>query len=189
MWVHGFLLWAVFFFPVTLSGVPVTSVQNPGKMGRNARDNLTAKNARDNFCNARDKNGKFLPVTKKNARDKIQKLCPWQKKIARDILGTNFFFPRLRRGPFFYWDFVRIIFLPVTIFENARDISSKVVSCPWHVPVTFLKKIARDISRMPVTLVKKSARDMPKCPWQFSKSGNVTGKKVSRGKKKNTGPV
>ena len=134
-----------------------------------------------------------MPVTK------MANFCPWQKKmpvtkfknyardkkkIARDILGTNFFFPRLRRGPFFYWDFVRIIFLPVTIFENARDISSKVVSCPWNVPVTFLKKIARDISRMPVTLVKKSARDMPKCPWQFSKSGNVTGKKVSRGKKK-----
>ena len=40
---------------------------------------LTAKNARDNFCNARDKIGKFLPLTK-------------IKNYARDILGTNFFF-------------------------------------------------------------------------------------------------
>ena len=143
---------------------------------------LTAKNARDNF---------FLPVTK------MANFCPWHKKMpvtkiknfARDkkklpvtFFGPIFFLPRLRRGPFFYWDFVRIIFLPVTIFENARDISSKVVSCPWNVPVTFLKKIARDILRMPVTLVKKNARDMPKCPWQFSKNGNVTGKKMSRGK-------
>ena len=61
----------MFFFPVTFSGVPVTSVQNPGKMGRNARDNFT-KNARDNFFNARDK----ICRDKKNARDKNQKLCP-----------------------------------------------------------------------------------------------------------------
>ena len=69
---------AVFFFPRDTFGLPVTIVQNPGKMGKNARDNFDQKNARDNFCNARDKYRKFLPVTKKNGRDNFQKvkICP-----------------------------------------------------------------------------------------------------------------
>ena len=36
---------------------------------KNARDNFTAENARDNLGFACDKNRIFLPVTKKNARD------------------------------------------------------------------------------------------------------------------------
>ena len=161
----------MFFFPVTFSGVPVTSVQNPGKMGRNARDNFDCKKCPWQFFNARDK----------ICRDK--KKSPWQKsKIMPVTFWGPIFFPRLRRGPFFYWDFVTIIFLAVTIFENAVTFLQKssvaCETCPW----LFLKKIARDISHMPVTLVKKSACDMPKCPWQFSKSGNVTGKKISREK-------
>ena len=134
----------------------------------------TAKNARDNF---------FMSVTKFAVTQKkpVAKI----KNYARDILGTNFF-PAPSARPFFILRFCYNYFFGRDNFWKCRDISSKVVCCLWNVPVTFLKKISRDISRMPVTLVKKSACDMPKCPWQFSKSGNVTGKKISR--EKNTEP-
>ena len=79
--------------------------------------------------------------------------------------------------------------IPVTIMESscdifeicwscpwklkfARNILSKCISCPWHLVMTILKQIARD---------------MDKCPWQFSKSGNVTGKKISREKNNGVG--
>ena len=48
----------------------------------------TAKNARDNFFNARDKNGKIFPVTKKNARDifgDYERIPVTPQESARDI--------------------------------------------------------------------------------------------------------
>ena len=120
---------------------------------------LTAKNARDNFCNARDKNGKFLPVTKKNARDKIQKLCPWQKKIARDILGTNIFSRAFGAALF------------------SIEILLELFFCPWQflkMPVTFLQKssVARDTC--PWHFWKKLPVTFHACPWHWSKKVPVT---------------
>ena len=138
----------MFFFPVTFSGVPVTSVQNPGKMGRNARDNFDCKKCPWQFFNARDK----------ICRDK--KKSPWQKsKIMPVTFWGPIFFPRLRRGPFFYWDFVTIIFLAVTIFENA---------------VTFLQKSSVACETCPWLFWKKLPVTFHACPWHWSKKVPVT---------------
>ena len=133
----------------------------------------------------------FCPWQKWQIFARDTKKCPWQKSKILPVTKKNypwhfwdqFFFPAPSARPFFLlrfcqnyffarenflkcpWHFFKSRQLPV---KRARDIFEK--NCPWH--FTY----ARDTGQ-------KSAGDMPKCPWQFSKNGNVTGKKMSRGKK------
>ena len=89
-----------------------------------------------------------------------QKKSPWQKsKIMPVTFWGPIFFPRLRRGPFFYWDFVTIIFLAVTIFENA---------------VTFLQKSSVACETCPWLFWKKLPVTFHACPWHWSKKVPVT---------------
>ena len=161
----------MFFFPVTFSGVPVTSVQNPGKMVRNARDNFDCKKCPWQFFNARDK----ICRDKKKARDKNQKLCPWHfgDQFFSRAFGAALFYIEILLQLFFWpwqflkmpWHFFKSRLLPV---KRARDFFEK--NCPWHFTHardTCQKKCLWH-AQMPVTILKK---------WKCHGQKKFTGKK------------